>query len=91
MVKDMGPFGRCYGSVTVSERGQLVIPADARRELGMETGTQVFIFAALGGRGLVLIPGDTASALIQHAMTRLAEVQELLRGAGNERKGNEGG
>ena len=30
------PNRRFYGAVTVSERGQVVIPAEARRDLGIE-------------------------------------------------------
>lgn len=32
-----------YGMVTVGERGQMVIPADARRELGIEPGDKLII------------------------------------------------
>ena len=30
-----------YGSATVGERGQVVIPAEARQELGIEPGDKV--------------------------------------------------
>ncbi|MCS6829828.1 MAG: AbrB/MazE/SpoVT family DNA-binding domain-containing protein [Armatimonadota bacterium] len=32
-----------YGMVTVGERGQIVIPAEARRELGIEPGDKLVI------------------------------------------------
>lgn len=32
-----------YGMVTVGERGQIVIPADARRELGIKPGDKLII------------------------------------------------
>ncbi len=32
-----------YGMVTVGERGQMVIPAEARRELGIEPGDKLII------------------------------------------------
>jgi AbrB family looped-hinge helix DNA binding protein len=32
-----------YGMVTVGERGQIVIPAEARRELGIEPGDKLII------------------------------------------------
>jgi AbrB family looped-hinge helix DNA binding protein len=30
--------GKVYGSVTIGERGQLVIPAELRKELKLKTG-----------------------------------------------------
>ncbi|GAH56489.1 unnamed protein product, partial [marine sediment metagenome] len=40
-----------YGSVTVSERGQVVIPADARKDFGIKTGDKLLVFGDLE-RGL---------------------------------------
>ena len=36
-----------YGSVTVSERGQIVIPVDARRDFGIKTGDKLLVFGDL--------------------------------------------
>jgi AbrB family looped-hinge helix DNA binding protein len=33
-----------YGSVTVSERGQIVIPADARKDFNINTGNKLLVF-----------------------------------------------
>ncbi|WP_407659511.1 AbrB/MazE/SpoVT family DNA-binding domain-containing protein [Lipingzhangella rawalii] len=51
--------GECgfYGAVTVSERGQIVIPAQARRDLGIDTGDKLLV---LGDpeRGIALMTMD---------------------------------
>jgi len=36
-----------YGSVTVSERGQIVIPADARKDFDIDTGDKLLVFGDL--------------------------------------------
>jgi AbrB family looped-hinge helix DNA binding protein len=36
-----------YGSVTVSERGQIVIPADARKDFNIKTGDKLLVFGDL--------------------------------------------
>jgi len=36
-----------YGSVTVSKRGQIVIPADARKDFGIKTGDKLLVFGDL--------------------------------------------
>ncbi len=38
---------RFYGSVTVSERGQIVIPAETRRDFGIEVGDKILVFGDL--------------------------------------------
>ena len=59
-----GPQGRgFYGTVTVSERGQVSIPAQARRDLNIQPGTKLLV---LGDpeQGLALVTLDT---LMQNA------------------------
>lgn len=53
-----------YGAVTIGERGQVVIPAEARKQSGLEPGEKLLVFRHPHIRGLVL--------------ARLDEVQELL-------------
>ena len=38
---------RFYGSITVSDRGQIVIPAEARRDFGIEVGDKLLVFGDL--------------------------------------------
>lgn len=43
-----------YGSVTIGERGQVVVPSDAREELGLKPGDKLLAFKAPMGEGVVL-------------------------------------
>ena len=36
-----------YGAITVSDRGQIVIPAQARRDFGIEVGDKLLVFVDL--------------------------------------------
>lgn len=54
MPKPPNPQYRFYGSVTVSERGQIVIPADARRDFEIQTGEKLLILGDLK-EGLALL------------------------------------
>jgi AbrB family looped-hinge helix DNA binding protein len=44
--KDMNPpeGKKFYGSVTVSERGQVVIPAEARKDFNIHSGDKLLVF-----------------------------------------------
>jgi len=52
-----------YGSVTVSERGQIVIPADARKDFGIKGGDKLLVFGDLE-RGL----GIATVAIVRRTM-----------------------
>ena len=62
-----GPGGRgFFGTVTVGTRGQVSIPAQARKSLGLEPGDQLVVLTD-PSQGLALIP---LSVLVsQHADT----------------------
>lgn len=54
---------RFYGAITVSERGQIVIPASARRDFNIQVGDKLLVLGDLE-QGIGLIK---ASALFQKA------------------------
>lgn len=58
-----------YGSVTVSERGQIVIPADARKDFGIKTGDKLLVFGDLE-RGL----GIATFGIMQRTMVGTADL-----------------
>jgi len=54
------------GAVTVGERGQIVIPADARKDLGFSPGTKLLIMHHKTMHNLVLIKVGQFSAMMEH-------------------------
>ena len=53
-----------YGIVTVSEKGQIVIPVDARRDLDIKTGDKFIVLKRKDEAGLTLIKLDKMDELI---------------------------
>lgn len=47
-----------YGTVTVGERGQIVIPAEARREYEIETGDKLLVMGHPTKHGVVICKID---------------------------------
>jgi AbrB family looped-hinge helix DNA binding protein len=72
-----------YGAVTVSERGQIVIPAEARRDFDIEVGHKLLVLADLE-KGIVLAK---ASALIG-TMTEVLNMFQSAPEVDNDRKGD---
>jgi AbrB family looped-hinge helix DNA binding protein len=58
-----GPEGRAfYGAVTISERGQIVIPAAARRDFNLNAGDKLLVLGD-PGQGLAFITFDAMGKL----------------------------
>ncbi len=54
-----------YGVVTVSEKGQIVIPARAREEYGIKRGTRLIVLGRKDAAGIVLIKAEVMDRLIE--------------------------
>lgn len=66
-----GPESRMfYGAVTVGERGQVVIPAQARRDHGITSGDKLIVLG--NSDGIALMSADRLLALLGDT-TLLAE------------------
>ena len=63
-----------YGAATVGERGQIVIPAEARKKFGIETGDKILIMGAPHEKGLMLVKID---AMREFMTTLLSDLQHL--------------
>jgi len=69
-----------FGSITVGPRGQVVIPANARKELGIDTGATLLAFKAFRDQGLVLIKADAMEHMLSMMSERLAHFEKLVKG-----------
>lgn len=56
--KKTAPEELLYGTATVGERGQIVIPAEARKLYNIETGDKLLIMGLPSGKGLMLCKID---------------------------------
>lgn len=63
---------KLYGTATVGTKGQVVIPSDARKELGIEEGDRLYVVGSPEGGFLALLKEDTLQELVQ-AMTAQVE------------------
>ncbi len=63
-----------YGTATVGERGQIVIPVEARKRYNIETGDKILILGAPHERGLMLVKID---AMREFMTTIIADLQHM--------------
>jgi AbrB family looped-hinge helix DNA binding protein len=68
----------------VGERGQIVIPADAREKFDIKPGDKLLIFSSMHGRSsLNVIKSEQVTEFVSKAMAKLSRMEEIAR-EGNE-------
>ena len=73
------PIGRCFGTAVLGTRGQLVIPMEARKELGVDTGDKLLVFGHFSGRGLIFIKAEAAEELLNIMSSHLDKIAKLIK------------
>ncbi len=87
--EDMQVVGKCFGSTVVGPRGQIVIPVEARRELGIDVGTRLLSFKILQGRGLLFVKVEAVEELVNVMSQHVNEFTKLVRGIRTDNLENE--
>ena len=83
-------IGKCFGTAVLGPRGQLVIPVEARKELGIDAGTKLLVFGHLNGWGLFLVKVETAEELLNIVSSGLDELARLIKESKTSDAGIEG-
>lgn len=91
--RDRRVIGKCFGTAVLGPRGQLVVPVEARKELGIDAGSKLLVFGHFEGQGLIFVKVETAEQLLNIVTSRLDELARLIRGskssdAGTRAKGD---
>ena len=69
-----------YGATTIGERGQVVIPAEARKDLELAHSTKVMVFSGGPiGDGLLLLKADTVAEMLTRANQMLSGFKDILQ------------
>ena len=67
-----------YGSVTVSQRGQIVIPVDARKDFNIKTGDKLLVFGDLE-RGLGIATFGIMQRTMEGAIDLFHEIGSTMK------------
>lgn len=67
-----------FGSVTVGERGQVVIPAEARKRLDIQPGDKLLVMGHPFAAGLVLAKLDSMREFLSTFLEGLSGVEQTL-------------
>jgi len=74
-----------YGAVTVSERGQIAIPAEARREMAIEPSAKLLAFGNPNRQVLVLVKAELATEMLANATAALSQFEQVIKAEHTEK------
>lgn len=74
---------KLYGTATVGTKGQIVIPASAREELGLATGDRLYVIGSPDKGALVLLKEEKLEKFIEQ-MNLQVEILKALKKSNNK-------
>ncbi len=69
---------KLYGTATIGSKGQVVIPADAREELGMQPGDRLYVVSA-GSGGVMLLKEEMLENLVAQMAAQVEGFKEYKK------------
>jgi len=68
-----------YGATTIGERGQVVIPAEARKELGLTPSTKLLVFGSKDKGGIMITRAESFADFLSKAINMMSRFEEVLK------------
>ena len=78
-INDKVPKFKVFGSMVVSPRGQVVIPANARKELNISSGDTLLACGAPHGEGFFILKADTVEQVLSMMSEHLANFGKIVQ------------
>lgn len=72
--------GKCYGSTVMGERGQVVIPAEAREEIGLEPGEKLLVFGNPDRGVIIIFKSDIMARFADMIFKKASFFEEMFKG-----------
>lgn len=70
---------KLYGTATVGSKGQVVIPAEAREELGIQTGDRLYVLGAMHAGGIVLLKEAMLESMVEQMSAQIEGFREYKK------------
>jgi AbrB family looped-hinge helix DNA binding protein len=70
---------KLYGTATIGTKGQVVIPADAREELGLKPGDRLYVVSAMGSGGVVFLKEEKLESMVEQMAAQIEGFREYKK------------
>jgi AbrB family looped-hinge helix DNA binding protein len=71
-----------YGSVTVSDKGQIVIPAQARKDFDIKVGDKMLVLGDLD-KGLVFTKSNFLMKMMESGLKAMQNMESMIKDGEN--------
>lgn len=71
------PHGKILGTTTVGERGQIVIPAEARAEYGISSGDKLVVFSNPHTNSVTLVKAEVFDRYAEFFMSKSKKLERI--------------
>jgi len=68
---------KLYGTATVGTKGQIVIPAEAREDMNIETGDRLYVVGSPQSGGLVLLKEEMLQSIMEEMTAQVESIRAL--------------
>jgi AbrB family looped-hinge helix DNA binding protein len=72
--------GKIYGVATISERGQVVIPAEVRKSLRVKPGDKLIVLFQPDRKFIGLMPEEDVSRFLKQASKFVSQLEKRVSG-----------
>ncbi|MCX6013634.1 MAG: AbrB/MazE/SpoVT family DNA-binding domain-containing protein [Chloroflexi bacterium] len=73
----VGRTPKFYGAVVIGERGQIVIPAEARRDMNFTAGEKLIVMG--GPQGLMIAKAESILQFLGKTMEQLTRFESMIK------------
>ena len=73
-----------YGSITVGEIGQIVIPAEARKDFDIKTGDKLLVLADLE-KGIVFTKANFMLQMMEGTLNAMQKIESIIKPKGKNK------
>lgn len=70
---------KLYGTATIGTKGQVVIPAEAREELGMKPGDRLYVINAMHDGGVVFLKEEMLEDMVEQMAKHIEGFREFKK------------
>lgn len=70
---------KLYGTATVGTKGQVVIPADAREDIGIKAGDRLYVVGSSEKKWVGLIQEEQLRAFLEHLTENIEQYKDILK------------
>ena len=75
-----------YGTATISAKGQVVIPAEAREEYSLQNSDKLLVFSAPMQKGIILVKADSLDQMMEQLEAHLSNMKTVADNIATDNK-----